>query len=775
VGPWPAVPLEPPKCDVPADFASPTIEWVRLARFGGVKTELSLHYRTCPLCEATCGLEISHRNGEVVRIRGDREDVFSRGFICPKGSTLGKLAEDPDRIRTPLIKRDGDHVPATWDEAFELIESRLAAIIAEHGPNTVGVYLGNPNVHSMSGVLYPRIFLKMLRTRSIFSASTVDQMPKHVTSGYMFGHPDLIPVPDIDRTDYLLMLGANPYESNGSLATAPDWPRRMEAISERGGKVVVVDPRSTKTTTAADEHIPIRPATDALFLFALANVIFDEGLVTLGNLTGAVSGLDEVAGVVEEFTPELVEPACGVPAETTRRIARELAAAESAAVYGRIGTHTVEFGTLGSWMVDVLNLVTGNLDSPGGAMFPEPAHERPRKRRQFEIGRWTTRVGGLPEVRGELPVSALSDEILEAGDDRIRAMVTIAGNPILSTPDGGRLDEALASLDFMVSLDVYLNETTRHADVILPGTTPLRRPHYDFAFYSLSVRNIANYSPPLQDPPDDTLDEWQSLLRLGAIVSGQGADADIGDLDDAVFGMMIASAVGDPSSRIHRRDPEEILAETDGGRGPLRLLDFLVRTGPYGDGYGVDPGGLTLSRLEAAPHGIDLGPLQSRLPDDLCTPTGKVEMAPEPILRDVGRLRQAATRRVDGGFVLIGRRDVRSNNSWMHNVEVLVKGKERCTLQINPEDASRIGVEPGGRAKVSSRAGTLIAPIEVTEDIISGVVSLPHGWGHDMEGARLGVAIERAGVNSNLLSTGDVDPLSGNAILNGIPVEVVPA
>jgi anaerobic selenocysteine-containing dehydrogenase len=737
--------------------------------------DLSIHYRTCPLCEATCGLEISHRNGAVVRIRGDRDDVFSHGYICPKGSTLGKLDQDPDRIRTPLIRENGKHVAATWDEAFELIESRLTPIIDEHGPSAVGVYLGNPNVHSMSGSLYPRIFLKMLRTRNVFSASTVDQMPKHVTSGYMFGHPDLIPVPDIDRTDYLLMLGANPHESNGSLATAPDWPGRMAAIRERGGKVVVVDPRATKTTKAADEHVPIRPGTDALLLFALANVIFDEGLVSLGHLENVVSGMDEVAAAVEEFTPELVEPVCGVAAGEIRRIARELSDADSAAVYGRIGTHTVEFGTLGSWMVDVLNLITGNLDRPGGAMFPKPAHERPRKRRQFQTGRWATSVKGLPEVRGELPVSALSDEILDAGENRIRAMVTIAGNPILSTPDTGRLDDALASLDFIVAVDVYLNETTRHADVILPGTTPLRRPHYDFAFYSLSVRNIANFSPPLYELPDGALDEWETLLRLGAVVSGQGADADAGDLDDAVFGMMVGSAVGDPSSRIHGRDPEKIAEATSGGRGPVRMLDFLVRTGPYGDGYGSDPDGLTLSRMEAAPHGIDLGSLRPRLPDDLCTPSGKVEAAPQPLLEDVSRLRRAAAREEDGGLMLIGRRDVRSNNSWMHNVDVLVKGKERCTLQMNPADASRIGIEPGGRAKVTSRVGTLVAPIEVTEDIMAGVVSLPHGWGHDMEGTELAVAATRSGVNSNLLSTGDVDPLSGNAILNGIPVEVVPA
>jgi anaerobic selenocysteine-containing dehydrogenase len=737
--------------------------------------QLSTHIRTCPLCEATCGLEVSHRKGEVVRIRGDRDDVFSRGFICPKGSTLGRLDRDPDRIRTPLIKRNGSHQPGTWDDAFALIEEKLTPFVAEHGPNSVGLYLGNPNVHSMSGSLYVRAFVKMLRSRSVFTAATVDQMPKHVSSGFMFGHPDLIPVPDLDRTSYLLMLGANPFESNGSLATAPDWPRRLEAIGGRGGKVVVVDPRRTKTTVAADEHIPIRPGTDALFLFAVANVIFSHGLIDLGHLEDAVAGLEEVGAAVDEFEPERVENATGVPAAITRRIAHELASADSAAVYGRIGTHAAEFGTMASWMVDVLNAITGNLDRPGGAMFPRPAHEQPRSRRQFTTGRWTTRVRQLPETRGELPVSALAEEILEPGEGRIRAMVTIAGNPVLSTPDSGRLDDALASLEFMVALDIYLNETTRHADVILPGTTPLRRPHYDFAFYGLSVRNIANFSPPLYDLEEGSLDEWETLLRLGATLTGQGSNPDIGSLDDAVFGMMVGSAVGDTSSRIHGRNPEEIFAATRGERGPVRMLDFLIRTGPYGDAYGDEPEGLGLESLQAAPHGIDLGPLQPRLPEDLCTPSGRVELAPEPLLGDVPRLHAAISRPPDGGMVLIGRRDVRSNNSWMHNIDVLVKGKARCTLQMSAQDAERIGIDPGGSAKVTSSAGAVVAPVEITDGIMPGVVSLPHGWGHDLEGAELSVAAKRPGVNSNELSTGAMDPVSGNAVLNGIPVEVVPA
>jgi anaerobic selenocysteine-containing dehydrogenase len=430
---------------------------------------------------------------------------------------------------------------------------------------------------------------------------------------------------------------------------------------------------------------------------------------------------------------------------------------------------------MASWMVDVLNVITGNLDRPGGAMFPRAAHEQPRSRRGFQVGRWSSRARGLPEVRGELPVATLADEITEPGPGQIRAMITIAGNPVLSTPNSDRLDEALAGLDFMVAIDLYLNETTRHADVILPGTSPLRRPHYDLAFAQLSVRNIANYSPPLFPLPEGTPDEWQLILRLGAVLSGQGAGADLGALDDGVFGLMVGSAVADPASPIHGRSPEEIFESTTGHRGPERMLDFLVRTGPYGDRYGADPGGLTLERLQAAPHGIDLGPLQPRLPDGLCTISGRVELAPELLLADVTRLLESVARPANGGLVLVGRRDVRSNNSWMHNIDVLVNGRERCTVQINPGDAARIGVVPGERVEVSSAAGMLVAPVEVTDDIMPGVVSLPHGWGHDLEGSELAVASARPGVNANRLSTGAIDPVSGNAVLNGIAVEVVPA
>jgi anaerobic selenocysteine-containing dehydrogenase len=733
--------------------------------------DLRVAYRTCPLCEATCGLEISISGDEVVRIRGDQQDVFSRGFLCPKGSSLKQLHHDPDRLRQPLIRAADGFVAVPWEEAFGFIAERLRPLIDEYGNDAVGVYLGNPNVHNMSGPIYNKVLLRGLGTKNILSASTVDQMPKHVSSGLMFGHPDVIAVPDIDRTDYLLMLGANPKVSNGSLATAPDWPGRLARIRERAGKVVVVDPRRSKTAELADEHIFIRPGTDAAWLAAIGNVIVADDLINLGRLEAHVNGLDAAAQALDRFTPEAVASACGVPAATTRRIAHEFAAAGSAVVYGRIGTHTTRFGTIASWLVDLINVLSGNLDSPGGAMFPRAATERPRNPRGFRTGRWLSRVAGYPEVRGELPASALAAEINTPGDGQIRALITVAGNPVLSTPASRILDKALASLDFMVSVDIYLNETSRHADVILPAPSPLERSHYDFAFTALSVRNVANYSPPVLSPPPAQPDEWQILLRLAAIAMGMPATADIKALDDHVLLTLVSAAVADDRSAVFGRRPDTIVEETQGERGPERILDFLVRTGPYGDGYGKQDG-LTLEKLEANPHGIDLGPLQPRVPDILVTPSRRIDLAPESVVAGLADLGDHLAD-LPEGMLLVGRRTLRSNNSWMHNLDILVKGKPRCTLQMNPEDAARLGIEDGGSVQVQSATGSVIAPVAITDSIMSGVVSLPHGWGHEYEGSRLGTASRHPGVNANNLSPADrLDPLSGNATLTAIPVEV---
>jgi anaerobic selenocysteine-containing dehydrogenase len=729
-------------------------------------------FRTCPLCEATCGLEIEIVDDHVKRIRGDREHVMSAGFICPKGSTLKQLHEDPDRLRTPMIKVDGVHRPASWDEAFALIATRFNEVTEKYGRSALGIYVGNPNVHQLDNTLGIRPLIKSLGTQNIFSASTVDQMPKHVSSGYMFGHPLNIPVPDLDRTDYLLMLGANPYESNGSLCTAPDFPGRLDAIKARGGKVVVVDPRRTKTAANADQWIAIRPGTDAAFLLALVKVVLGAGEVDLGPAAPYIDGVEQLRTLIEPFTPEVVAGFTGVPAEVIRQVAGELAAAPSAAVYGRIGTHTVSFGTLCSWAVDVLNTVTGNLDRPGGAMFPYPAHLGIRRRgRSFATGRWQSRVRGLPEVLGELPAATMADEIETPGDGQIRFLITVAGNPVLTTPDSGRLDSAMAGLEFMVSVDPYLNETSRRADVVLPPPSALERSHYDLSFTGLSVRDYADYSPAAFEPTG--LDEFSILVKLTGIALGMGADADPDQLAAATLMSQVQEAVTNPDSAITGRDAGEIMVLLGNRPWPERFLDLMLRLGHRGDGFGANPEGLSLAQLEASPHGIDFGPLEPRLTQVLVTPSGKVDLIPEAITKDLPRLVAALTTEPSDDLVLIGRRQLRSANSWLHNVEVLVKGKERCTLQINPDDAARIGLSEGATATIASVAGKLSVAVEITDDISRGVVSIPYGWGHSLEGARLTVAAVRPGVNTNILTDStQVDPLSGNAVLNGIPVTV---
>ncbi|MFD9235193.1 molybdopterin oxidoreductase family protein [[Kitasatospora] papulosa] len=716
--------------------------------------------RICPLCEATCGLTLTIEGTKVTGARGDHDDVFSQGFICPKGASFGGLDADPDRLRTPLVRTDGVLREATWSEAFDAVAAKIPALTREHGEQAVGVYLGNPNVHTMAGGLYPPLLLSALGTRNVFTASTLDQMPKHVSSGLLFGDAQAIPVPDLDRTAHLLLIGANPLESNGSLCTAPDFPGRLRALRRRGGTLTVVDPRRTRTARLADRHAAIRPGTDALLLAALTQVLLEEKLTDPGALGEHLEGLDELTEAIADFTPEAVAAACDLDAETIRAIARELAAAPAAAVYGRIGSCTVEHGTLASWLVDVLNILTGNLDRPGGALFPLSATARaPRAAapgKGFALGRWTSRVSGHPEAKGELPVSALAEEIETPGEGRIRALIVVAGNPVLSAPDGDRLDRALADgLDFMVSVDPYLNETSRHADVVLPPPPPSQGAHFDFALNSLAVRNQVRYSRPAVPLEEGRMDESEILARLVLAVGGMhGAPPEA--VDDRAIGAALAKA-GAPAS---------LAGELTGRTGAERRLDLMLRLGPYG---------LTLEQLLAHPHGIDLGPLKPRLPEVLRTRSGRIELLPAPIAADLPRLRASLGAR-PAGLVLVGRRHLRSNNSWMHNVPALRGGSNVCTLQIHPDDAARIGLADGDTARITAAGGEVEAFAEITDSVRTGVVSLPHGWGHSRPGTRMSVAGDDPGVNVNQLLDGTLlDPLSGTAVLNAVPVAVTPS
>ncbi|AKK25618.1 molybdopterin oxidoreductase family protein [Mycobacterium sp. EPa45] len=732
--------------------------------------------RICPLCEATCGMVLTIDEDRVSAARGDREDVFSHGFICPKGASFPELDNDPDRLQNPMVRRNGELLETTWAEAFAAAADGLQRVIGDAGGSSVGVYLGNPNAHTIAGSLYGPVVIKSLGTRQVYSASTLDQMPKHVSCGYLFGNPVAFTLPDLDRTDYLVVIGANPLVSNGSLATAADFPGKLKALRRRGGTLVVIDPNRTRTAELADRHIAPRPGTDAALLFAVAHVLFDEDLVDLGRLADHVSGLERVRAAARDFPPEAVAEHCGVDADEIRTLARELAAAPSAAVYGRIGTSTVGFGTLTSWLVDVVNILTGNLDRPGGVMFASSpiagAPRPPRPGRGFATGRWRSRVSGHGEALSELPAVALAEEIETPGEGQIRALITIAGNPVLSAPDGARLSDALDGVGFMVSVDPYLNETTRHADVILPPPPPSRAAHYDLALSGAAVRNNARYSPPVLPLADGRPDECEILARLALIVLGMGPEADPKLVDDQVIATTLGKEVADEHSPVAGRSVEELTEMLPDGRGYERRLDMMLRLGPFGDGFGTDPDGLTLQKLKDQPHGVDLGPLTPRIPEVLRTPSGTIELDPEPILADIPRLHAALTS--EPGFLLIGRRHLRSNNSWMHNLPALSGGSNRCTLQIHPDDAARLGLEE--MAVVTGPGGKLEVPVEITDAIRPGVVSLPHGWGHTEPGTRMRVAAQHPGVNVNNLNDGTLlDPLSGTAVLNALPVEVAPA
>lgn len=710
------------------------------------------HYRACNLCEAICGIEISVEADGRLDIRGDKDDPFSRGYICPKAVALQDLHFDKDRLRHPVRRTFQGWQRISWDEAFAEVAENLKRINATHGKNSIATYLGNPVVHNYGGLLFAPGFIRTLRTRNRFSATSVDQLAHHVAAFFMFGHQLLLPVPDVDRTQFHLMLGANPAVSNGSMMTAPGMSRRLEEIRRRGGKVVLVDPRYNETAPLVDRHLFIRPGTDVLLLLALLQVVFAEGLERLGGVASFTKGVEAVGEIVTEFTPERVAPLTGIDANEIRILAREFATAESAVCHGRIGVSTQEFGAVCQWLINVLNIVTGNMDRPGGAMFTLPAFDPISAPESLAprggFGRWHSRVRQLPEFAGELPVAALAEEILTEGPGQIKALVTYAGNPVLSTPNGRKLDRALASLEFMVSIDFYVNETTRHAHIILPPTSALEREHYDVAFNVLTVRNTAKFSPALFEPAADTRHDWEILSELQSRMEHNGG-----------------------------RGPVKWMKRFFG---PERILDLGLRFGPYGAKLNPFSNGLTLRKVRQAVHGIDLGPLKSCLPGRLRTNDKRIDLAPEVLVKDVARVKQklldGAALSVNGELLLIGRRQLRSNNSWLHNSERLVKGnpaKPPCSILMNPTDAAHRNLASGQNVLVRSRVGEIVLPLEITDEMMPGVVSIPHGWGHERAGNHLSVAQQHAGASINDLTDPlAIDALCGTAAFSGTPVTV---
>ncbi|EFG79430.1 molybdopterin dinucleotide binding domain protein [Mycobacterium parascrofulaceum ATCC BAA-614] len=713
-----------------------------------------------------CGLEIHVDGGRVTGIRGNRDDVWSRGHICPKGVSLAALHDDPDRIRRPMIKVDGQWREVSWDAAFRRCTELLTPVIEKYGIGAVTAYTGNPLAHSFSLARYAGVLMGMSGMPVTYSPGTVDQWPKNLSSHLMYGLWWNFPVPDIERTDLMVIMGANPAASQGSLLAAPDVMGLIDGIRKRG-KVIVIDPVRTPTAARADEWLPIVPGTDAALLLAVAHTLFDEDLVAPGP---HLDGVETMRRVAADWPPKRVGAVTGIPEARIRLLARELAGTERSVVYGRIGLCNQEFGSLASWLVDVVNILTGHFDVPGGAMFPRPAAwsitTQPLPGLEGglpEFGRWHTRVRGAKEVLGQAPVSCMAEEIATPGEGQLKALITVAGNPVLSTPGGDKLDEVLPMLEAMISVDLWINETTRHADVILPGLSPLEQPHHDDLILLFAIRSIANYSAPVFDPGDRP-HEWEILIRLTGLCTGTPAeDVDVAAIDDGFF---------DYLSFTRGLDGAEIRKLYTQG-GPERMLDLTLRTGPFGDQYGKNPGGLTLDLLKANPNGIDFGPMVPQLPHILGTPDKKIRLAPQYLLDDLPRL-AARLERPAEPLVLVSRRHLRSNNTWLHNVPALMKGKDCCTLLIHPDDAAHCGVADGDVVTVKSAAGEIRVPVEVTDAIRPGVVSMPHGWGHDKPGTRMAVANGSPGVNTNVLSPPTfIDEPSGNGALNGIPVTII--
>lgn len=724
------------------------------------------HLRTCPLCEAMCGLAIHVEDGRVTDIRGNRDDVWSRGHLCPKGTSLAALHDDPDRIRQPMIKIDGQWQEVSWDAAFRRCTALLTPVIEKYGIGAVTAYTGNPLAHSFSLARYAGVLMGMSGMPVTYSPGTVDQWPKNLSSHLMYGLWWNFPVPDIERTDLLVIMGANPAASQGSLLAASNVMGLIDGIRRRG-KVIVIDPVRTLTAARADEWLPIVPGTDAALLLAVAHTLFAEDLINPGR---HVDGVDIMRQAVADWPPERVSAVTGIGEDRIRRLARELAGTERSVIYGRIGLCNQEFGSLASWLVDVINILTGHFDTPGGAMFPKPAAwsitTQPLPGLEggaADFGRWHTRVRGAKEVLGQAPVSCMAEEIATPGDGQLKALITVAGNPVLSTPGGDKLDEVLPMLDAMISVDLWLNETTRHADVILPGLSPLEQPHHDDLILLFAIHSIANYSAPVFDPGERP-HEWEILIRLTGLCAGTPAeDVDVAAIDDGFFDYLAFT---------QGLDGAEIRKLYDHG-GPERMLDLTLRTGPFGDQYGKNPGGITLDMLKANPNGIDFGPMVPQLPDILGTTDKKIRLAPQYLLDDLPRL-AARMERPAEPLVLVSRRHLRSNNTWLHNVPALMKGKDRCTLLIHPDDAARCGVADSDIVTVKSEAGEITVPVEVTDSIKPGVVSMPHGWGHGKPGTRMSVANASPGANTNVLSPPTfVDEPSGNGVLNGIPVTIL--
>lgn len=723
-----------------------------------LKSPLITHYRTCNLCEAICGLKIEVKGNQVQSIKGDKQDPFSQGHICPKAVALQDLYNDKDRLAKPVKKTESGWQELSWKEAFKLVAHQLKRIQKQYGRDSVGVYVGNPTVHNLEAMIYGADFFRQLRTKNRYSATSVDQLPHHLAAMLMFGHPLLLPIPDIDHTEFMIILGANPVVSNGSIMTVPNVKKRLKKIQQRDGKIVTIDPRLTETAALADQHLFIKPGSDAYLLMAMLSYLIEKDRVNCKHLSKKIDDLDKILDLVREFTPEKVARHTGILASDIKNLVDEFCDADKAVLYARIGVSTHEFGSLTNWLVNLFNILTGNMDSVGGMMFTNPAIDlvgfKKPKRKKF--GRYFSRVSDYPETIGEFPVAALAEEILTQGEGQIKAMITAAGNPLLSTPNNKKLSQAFEQLDFMLSIDFYINETTKHADVILPPPTPLERPHYDLVFNHLAVRNYAKYSDTLFQRKPGSLSEAQIYLALTQLMSPDGLLAK----SKIWFRLQIMKWLG-----------------------PEGIVNKGLKKGPYGKQKQPDVKNLNLKKLKQHTHGLDLGALKPCFPDKILTPNGNIQLAPEEFVKDLNRLKQKfkdstteSSQNNEMRFSLIGRRDPRTCNSWMHNSYRLVKGKPACIAHMNDVDANELNIQNGQLIKITSRVGQISLPVEITKTIMQGTISVPHGWGHGVDQTKLSIANAHTGVSVNQLTDEKfVDQLTGNAALNGVPVAIAAA
>ena len=696
---------------------------------------MSTKYRTCNLCEALCGLEIEVENNQAISIKGDKLDVLSKGHICPKAVALKDLHEDPDRLKFPIKKVDGEWIQISWEAAIEETAKRLFEVQQKYDNNALGIYQGNPSIHNLGTSLFSPNFIRSLKTTNRFSATSVDQLAHHLAGEYMFGHANLIPVPDIDRTDFWVIMGGNPMVSNGSLMTAPNVSKRLKDIQKRGGKVIVIDPRRTETADKSDQHIFIKPSTDIWLILAMINIVFEKGKINLAHYENLISKeqLKDIQAAIQQYTPVIAAQKTGIEKSVIYQLAKDFTNAKSAVWYGRLGVSATEFGGLCHWAINTLNILTGNFDKAGGAMWAQPLISNVRKSKSKRFGRWKSRVRQLPEYGGELPSNTMAEEILESGEGQIKAMLTSCGNPVLSVPNGRKLDKAFDSLDFMVSIDIYLNETTRHADIILPPATGLETPHYGLGFHALAVHDSAKYSDAALEKAEGTKFDWEIFLALQKAYEKLALSVEEFDSKSSYYNLTLE----------------------------MMMEGMLLKSGK----------GISLKELKQHKHGIDLGDLKTQLPDILKTDNEQINLFPDIYKNDLDRLLKKDDQ--NGNLLLIGRRQLRSNNSWLHNSYRMVKGRERCTMLIHPTDAATYQIENGENVEVTSRVGQIQIKAEVSDEVGVGTVSIPHGWGHHRKGIKMKVAAEHAGVSMNdLVDEMLVDEMSGVAVINGVPVTV---